>query len=344
MCWGDKPPPPSASDAGTAPAGCTTAPCPHPVTTTASWVDTEKYCGDEVRLQGTVTPPQADGPVTVEVLMNGTAVASPVFSSAPKVVGGTITGTWVAKAASANWRTDKMTFKVSPPGAPAATSTNEFKFKARPTTAYTSLNVVHASSGGFLPSHEKHDAKLDADKVHYLLKIKLTGDPFSAAKQTAARDLIQNTWNNGFSNKKFHRTGCKRGRTCDCAFDCCKAGFQLELNFVASGEHLSVRVFATAAGAAPHRSGMNGDGGEWGDPALTPTTTYAHETGHVLGQADEYATGATDPTGVQPSTPAAGEENLMSTPGITRLLIRHYRFVLKFLNDNAGDTYETIQP
>jgi hypothetical protein len=346
MCWGERPPPPSASDAGTAPAGCSATPCPAAVTVTASWVDTQAYCGDHVRLQGTVTPAPPDGPVTVELLMNGAAVAGPTFAVAPRVVGGRIEGTWVAKAGSANWRTDRLTFRVTAPTASGpATSTNAFTFRARPTTAWSSLNVVHASAGGFGPSHEKHDAKLDADKVHYNLKIRLFGAPFGAAKQTAARDLIQNTWNNGFANKKFHRVGCRRGRTCDCAFDCCKAGYQLDVNFVASGEHLAVQVFATAAGATPHRSSMNGNGGEWGDPALSPTTTYAHETGHVLGQADEYATGATDPTGVQPATPAAGEENLMSTPGNTTLLVRHYRFALKFLNDNAsGDTYETIQP
>jgi hypothetical protein len=35
---------------------------------------------------------------------------------------------------------------------------------------------------------------------------------------------------------------------------------------------------------------MNGDGGEWADPPIGPTTTYPHETGHVLGQYDEYGT------------------------------------------------------
>ena len=90
---------------------------------------------------------------------------------------------------------------------------------------------------------------------------------------------------------------------------------------------------------------MNGDGGEWGDPTMSPTTTYPHETGHVLGQADEYSTGATDPTGVQPAQAPAGELNLMSTPGNQRLLNRHYRWALRFLNNNAaGDPYEIIPP
>src|SRR5207248_11460897 len=62
--------------------------------------------------------------------------------------------------------------------------------------------------------------------------------------------------------------------------------------------------------------------------------TYAHETGHVLGQHDEYSTGATDPTGVQPAN--APTPNLMSTTGNTTVLTRHYRHALQFLNDNAG--------
>jgi hypothetical protein len=326
------------------PAVCTTQPCPLATKIVVSWVETEAYCGDHVQLRGTITPPPSDGTVGVEVLVNGSPVADAKFAVTPKVVGGKIDGTWIAKAASAQWRTDKMTFKVSVSGGPTGTSTNEFTFKKRKTTGWSTLNVTHPSNGGFAPSHEKHDARLEDDKVHYKLKIRLFGDPFSEAKRTAARDLIQNVWNNGFANKKFHRVKCKRGKTCDCTFDCCKAGYQLTVEFVASGEHLAVQVFATAAGATRHRSSMNGDGGEWGDPPLTPATTYPHETGHVLGQADEYSDGATAAAGGQPATPAAGEENLMSTPGNTTLLIRHYRFVLKFLNDNAGDTYETIQP
>ena len=345
MCSNDKPPSPSASGASTAPPGTAATPCPATKTVVANWKDVTAYCGDHVKLEGTVTPACADGPVTVQILNNGSAVANPVFAVAPKVVGGRIEGTWVAKSASANWRTDKLRFTVNVPSAGSATSTNEFTFKNRPTAASTSLNVTHASGNGYGPCHEKHDARLDADKVHYELKLRLAGAPFDAAKQAAAKTLIQNVWNNGFANKKFHRVNCKRGSTCDCTFDCCKAKFELEVNFVASGEHLTVTVHATAPGAPTHRSSMSGTGGDWGDPPMSPATTYAHETGHVLGQADEYATGATDPTGVQPAPPPAGEENLMSTPGNTTLLIRHYRWTLKYLNDNAGgDTYETIQP
>jgi hypothetical protein len=88
---------------------------------------------------------------------------------------------------------------------------------------------------------------------------------------------------------------------------------------------------------------MNGDGGEWGEPPLDEPSVYAHETGHVLGQHDEYPNGATDPSGVQPAN--SPTPNLMATPLNTTLLNRHYRYVLAFLNANAsGDPYEIIPP
>ncbi len=309
------------------------------------WRTATAYCGDNAALEAIVVGYPGSEPATVEVLHPTTG--NPMATLNATVTGGRIDATWVAKAATANWRTDRIRFRVNVPSLGlSGTSANEFTFRQRPTTAYELKNVAHASGNGYGPSHEKHDARLEANRVHYSLKLKLTGDPFSAAKQTAAKNLIQNVWNNGFSGKSFHRTGCGRGRACDCTFDCCKAGFRLDVDYVNSGEHLEVEVHATAPGAPTHRSSMNGDGGEWGDPAKSPTTTYPHETGHVLGQADEYPTGAIDPTGTQPAdAAAAGEPNLMSTPGNQTLLNRHYRFVLAFLNSKtSGDTYETIPP
>jgi hypothetical protein len=262
------------------------------------------------------------------------------------VRGGRVEAKWIAKAPSADWRNVHVKFQVTVSSASVSgMSSNDFTFRQRPTTGWIPLNVSHPSGGGFGPSDEKHDAALEANRVHYLLKLRTYGDPYSAAQQQAARTQIESVWNGGFANKKFHRTGCKRGRACDCPYDCCKADWHLDINFVAAGEHVAIKVHHTVPPAPAFRSGMNGSGGDWGDPPRNATSTYAHETGHVLGQADEYVGGATDPTGVQPAPPPPGDENLMSTTGNTKLLIRHYRWALKFLNDHAaGDTYETIQP
>ena len=83
-------------------------------------------------------------------------------------------------------------------------------------------------------------------------------------------------------------------------------------------------------------------GSTWYTDPISPDMVYAHEVGHVLGQYDEYPTGATDPQGEQPTN--GTEPNLMKDDGNKILLPRHYRWALKFLNDNAkGDPYETIR-
>jgi hypothetical protein len=306
------------------------------------WIDTQAYCGDNARLEGTITgssPPS--GPVTVEILhpTNG----SVVDTVTAQMNGGHFTATWVCKAQSANWRTDRHRFRFTAAGL-TCTSSNEFTFRQRPTTNWILKDVDHPTNNGFAPVVELHDARLEANRVHYSLKLRTHGSPFDATKQANAKSRIETVWNDGFNNKKFHRTRCGRGRACNCAFDCCKAGFRLDVNFVASGEHVAVNVVASPPPPAErHRSGMGRNNSHWGDPPRNETSTYAHEVGHVLGQFDEYSTGGTDPSGVQPAN--APDANLMSTTGNTTLLNRHYRRVLAFLNANAsGDPYEIIPP
>jgi hypothetical protein len=323
--------PPAAKDGG-CPAGSAKQPCPEPPCQCGDvrWLDTQKYCGDNVRLQATLTGNCPDGPATVEILNGGTVIAT--LNS--RLQGGRVDATWVAKAPTANWRTDRLRFRVTAAGK-TCPSSNEFAFRQRPTTNWVLKNVAHASGNGYGPAHEKHDGRLEANQVHYNVKLKTHGLAFPAAKQTSAKTQIENEWNNGFGARKFHRTGCLRGPTCDCAFDCCKCGFHLDFNFVNSGEHVDIEIIA-----GPASSGMNGDLGHWADPPYF-ALSYAHEVGHLLGQHDEYSSGAFDPTGVQPHS-AGGEPNLMGDKSAP-LLNRHFRYVLKFLNDNAGgDTYETI--
>lgn len=316
---------PAAGDGGSPPGGASCCHC-----TDARWLDTQAFCGDTVRLQASLSGACPDGPATVEILNGGTRIDT----MNANLTGGSVAASWIAKAPTANWRTDRIRFRVRAAGL-TCESSNELVFRQRPTTSWVLMNVVHASGNGYGPSHEKHDAQLEADRVHYSIKLKTHGPPFTAAKQTSAKTAIENAWNTGFGARKFHRTACGRGPACDCAFDCCKCGFRLDINFVTSGEHVDIEILP-----GPARSGMNGDSGHWGDPPLS-AMSYPHEIGHMLGQADEYSSGATDPTGVQPNS-AAGEPTLMGnkTPP---LLNRHFRFVLAFLNAKAGgDTYETI--
>lgn len=324
-------------------------PKPEPKCASAKWVDVQAFCGDEVRLETTVSDNPPDGPATVEILNPATGAVATTINA--NLTGGKVEAKWVAKAFSADWRNERVKFRVKAAGV-TCEATNEFTFKQRPTTNWEEIDKGHASGNGFADVAEHHDARLEADRVHYSLKLRLIGDPFSDAKKQAAKTLIQDVWNNGFSTKKLHRTACKRGDACNCQFDCCKAGFRLDVNFVDSGEHVLVTVHATAPGQPTFRSSMGRTEGDWGDPAKSPTTTYPHETGHVLGQYDEYPNGAIDPnfSAANPDTQppdatAVGQSNLMSTPGNQTLLNRHYRYVKIFMNSKTGgDQYKIVPP
>lgn len=314
-----------------------------------SWLDTQVYCGDEARLECNITGGPPDGPATIEILNSADgAVAATVGAN---LSGGKVAAVWVAKAVSANWRTDALAFRVKAAGI-ICESSNELTFRARPTTGWEKREIAHPTGNGFGDVYEIHDARLEADQVHYNLKLKLIGDPFGPAKQAAAKSLIEKVWNDGFSTRRFHRTKCKRGDGCDCKFDCCKVGFQLEINYVASGQHVEVTVHATAPGKPTYRSSMGHTSGDWGDPAKSPSTTYPHEVGHVLGQYDEYPDGGIDPTysaskpdTQPPDASAIGDPNLMSTPNNQVLKNRHFRWVRGFVNEKTGgDPYKIIPP
>ncbi len=307
-------------------------------TMTCQWLDVQAYCGDRVRLTVDVRPAPPNGPVSVEILHPSTGATVDTLNGT--LTAGHVELPWILKSQTASWRTDQIQFRATMTGVATAVSTNRVTFRARPTTTWTLRNINRGTPVGFAAICEKADAQLEADRVHYSVKAKLTGTPFGAAKQTDAKSKIENAWNNGFSAKKFHRTGCLRGRTCNCTFDCCKAGYRLDFNFVTSGEHFSLDIHTSATDTHSHTSCSAMD---WADPPIDTTTSYAHEVGHQLGQFDEYTGGGVDPSGVQPTNPAA--DNLMKTAGDTTLFTRHYRWALEFLNANtSGDTYEVIPP
>lgn len=339
----DKKTTPPAEGGGGLPAcgttvGCNVGPCKCGATI---WAQTQAYCGDNVRLQATLTGNCPDGPASVEVLDNAGSVIATINST---LTGGSVNAAWIAKAPNAGWRNEKIRFRVTAAGV-TCTSSNVFTFRQRPTTAWEKIDHDYpCTPATFLPVAELHDAELEADKVHYSLKLKTHGATFTAARQTNAKTLAENIWNNGFSNKQFHRSACLRGNNCDCAFDCCKAGYHLDVNFVASGEHADIEmVAAPAPPAATPASGTSRSGSSWYEPPLDEASMYGHEIGHLLGQFDEYAGGANDPSGTQPAN--SPTPNLMATRLDTTLLNRHYRRALAFLNSKTGgDAYVIIPP
>jgi hypothetical protein len=334
--------PPDSLDGGLPPGGAS-QPCPQiPQFVSAQWVDEFAYCGDEVRLRANFTPACPDGPATISLLHPSTG--NVVTTLAGNLRAGQVDVVWVAKAMTANWRTDTIRFRVQAAGK-SGESSNKFAFKARPTAGWTLGDINRGTASGFEPVYETVDQSLEADRVHYSLKLKLIPEPantplaWDAAKQNEEKNRIQDVWNGNFNSRRFHRVKCKRGKTCDCTFDCCKLGYRLDVNFVASGEHFAVRLKVDSVGSC----GTSRTGTLWTTPNFAPTSAYPHEVGHMLGQFDEYTGGADDPSGVQPTNPA--EDNLMKTSGNLVLFNRHYRWVLEYLNKHTnGDQYEIIPP
>jgi hypothetical protein len=328
-------------------AGSAVQPCRHRIIS-ARWLTRSAYCGDEARFKVVVTghPPECDARIQIQRISAAGAV-SRINSINLPLINGRIEDTWWAKAPSADWRNDRIKFTVSIPSLGLTReSRNTFSFRQRPASdSWNRIDRDHPCNNNFAPVIELHDARLEASRVHYSLKIKLTGAAMAPDRQRNAKLSIQNIWNH-MGRRKFHRTGCQRGPECDCRYDCCKVGFRLDFNFVPSDEHLSIEIRRPPDPTNPPASCLGRRGGYWYEPPLDEETVYAHEIGHMLGQFDEYASGGTDPSGVQPAhpiPPPSPTPNLMDTGGETELFNRHYRRVLEYLNTKtSGDEYEII--
>ncbi|MGI9067387.1 MAG: hypothetical protein ACR2HX_13430 [Pyrinomonadaceae bacterium] len=272
---------------------------------------------------------------------------------AANMVGRHVAATWITKAQTANWRTDRHRFRINAAGI-TCTSSNEFTFRQRPITGWIATNDPFPCGGTGGTDRMIWDAALEANRVHQSLKLKSSSGPgVSAATKLAFEQRVkqqaETVWSDGFNNKKFHRHNCQRGATCDCAFDCCKVGYRLDVNFVDSGEHWRVKIIADPDPVNPSlTSWTRYNDTEWAYPPRSANTTYAHETGHMIGHYDEYVTSCPDPSPLgtlyrQPAPVPAAERNLLSHAGNTTLLNRHYRWMLIFLNNNAaGDPYDII--
>jgi hypothetical protein len=352
-CGSNRPTPgsPGCPPGGTSP----TAPsqqCPSTCACgTTRWIDTQAYCGDSARLEANLNGNCPDGPATFEILhpTDGSVVAT----INARMTGRHVAATWITKAQTANWRTDRHRFRVTAAGV-TCTSSNEFTFRQRPVTALLPTDAPFPCGGAGGVDRMLWDTTLEASRVHQSLKLKSRrGRRATAAIKTAfelrVKTQAETVWNDGFNNKKFHRRNCQRLEACDCPFDCCKAGFHFTLNFVASGEHYRIKIIGDPNPARPRLTSLTRyNDSEWGYPPRAPDTTYAHETGHLLGHYDEYVTACPDPAAAgtlyrQPAPVPAAEHNLMSHAGNTTLYNRHYRRMLEFLNTNAGgDPYDII--
>lgn len=188
MSDGKKTTAPSA-EGGASPACATTTPCPLGPCQCGDtrWLDTQAYCGDNARIQASFTGGCPDGPATVEILHPTSGNVVDTISS--NLRGGRVDAVWVAKSQTANWRTDRIRFRVKAAGQ-TCQSNNDFKFRQRPTTAWALRNTNRGTPVGFSDLCEKVDAQLETDRVHYSFKLKLTGT-FTAAQQTDAKQKLR---------------------------------------------------------------------------------------------------------------------------------------------------------
>ncbi len=352
MCGSGGSPPSGAGGTGQPGSTATCPPRPRQDVTyvlEGRWLTTEAYCGDSARLEVTVTPLPPDGEVSVEILHPSTGAGVQTLTG--QMRSGRMETSWVAKAQTRAWRDDQIRFRATASSVGATgTSSNQFRFRRRPLAGWTTVDTTRPvpATCGATPKKVLYDAKLEGAKVRIKLKLRATSTALSADDltrfKTQAKENIESVWNDGFRRRRFHRQHCQRHADCDCEFDCCKAEFRLDAEFVETGDQWLIKVVAQAPPDQPSiGSWVRYNDSEWAFPAGSPASEYAHEAGHTMGQYDEYVTSCNDPSGTQPAPPPAGEENLMSHADNTTLLNRHYRWAKSFLNDHSdGDPYDII--
>src|SRR5579872_76351 len=205
----------------------------------ARWIDARAHCGDRVRMEAVITGYPPDSPATIEVLHP--ANGSIVESINANLHGGRVDASWIAIAQTANWRTDRIPFRIRVPGIGiTCTSSNSLTFVNRPTAPWERMNQQIAGLNG-AAVNRIYDQALEPSRVHISVKVKLTGMSLQPAELLSIKRSIESTWNDGFSQHfRFHRAHCKCGATCNHVFDCCQLGFRLDFSFVDTGQHITV--------------------------------------------------------------------------------------------------------
>jgi hypothetical protein len=253
--------------------------------------DSEKgRCGDEVTLRAT-TENIDGGKVKFELKQEGSAVHSPEVDLAASAA----TVVWQSKAG-----TDKRPeppFELS--GAAAGVSGQAEKtFTLEKYVDVAQETKTIPCSSGVYGWTGKFDVALTSGEVIIKTKVKLLNrkGPKPASSSDPLPDIdtpvtdtdkaaMKTDIEGKLSNKHFlHRQNCKRGNPCDCVRErgCCKIRVRVEVDFVEAGEHHTVNLFQ-----GPGRANAT----NW-TRVKTRDNSYAHETGHLLGWYDEYASGA----------------------------------------------------
>ena len=201
------------------------------------------------------------------------------------------------------------------------------------------------SNEGFLV---KGKIKLEAPRHPRMGRARIT----SRKKQKWKR-LIEAVWNKRW---REHREACVRRDRCSCWRGCCVFPYNFECEFVSGGEHAKVDVYPGSPSNyrlpnGRHDSRFWWNSGTWFEKLSgresNKSGVWAHEYGHVIGQYDEYPTGAvfvpTDASGAvsgQPPFPDVQDSLMGSGAAIKRNHLDEYH---DWFRKQVSESYKPIE-
>lgn len=171
----------------------------------------------------------------------------------------------------------------------------------------TPTGTVWAPDGANYEWEYGYEIKIDNGELVITRKIDFDRKNGARAPNKRKREWkreIEQIWDRKY---KLHRTGCSRGRMCDCGVSngCCVWAIRIYVDW---GRGHGRRVELHRGANSPT---------DWGGPnwwyshtwweerAGVPQTVRAHEFGHLIGMYDEYEAGACDPGRVYTNEPTS---------------------------------------
>ena len=172
-------------------------------------------------------------------------------------------------------------------------------------------------------------------------------------KKKKWKRAIEAVWNRRW---REHRVACKRGKRCSCWRGCCAFPVTFECEFVSSGEQPKVDVYPGSP-AHSRKAGGSINRRFWWNSATwfeklsgwesNRNGVWAHEYGHVIGQYDEYPTGAvfvpTNSAGAvtgQPPFADVSDSLMGSGMKIKRNHLNEYH---DWFHEKVGERYEPVE-
>ncbi len=272
----------------------TTEECPYQPSIVGRFNPTEVKCGDNAELQAEATniDDGTDVSFSLKKLSDDQNIAT---ESAPLDSSQVRRLQWESQKPTDDWPEWEVGFEVSASGA-SSESENNLKFHHY--TNQASETRTERMSSPPYGWTKKYDIKFEDGIIIINVKIKLlnmqgprpSGGAAMPAVGAAVSDEDKEEFKDDIEGQLsekwiFHRQDCNRDDECDCpeSRKCCKFKVRIQVQFVASGEHHEVKLFQGTGQA---------NSAEWFRVPSWPTS-YAHETGHLLGWFDEYSGGAT---------------------------------------------------